>query len=96
MDGSPEEGRSEYKKEERTIYINLNHPQVKAAQKASNYSLDSRQFKEIAYEIAVVEYAIAVQYERSLNEELDAFDALFEVGSIIDRVTRKIALSLSD
>jgi hypothetical protein len=96
VNGSPEEERSEYKKEERTIYINLNHPQVKAAQKASNYSLDSRQFKEITYEIAVVEYAIAVQYERSLNEELDAFDALFEVGSIIDRVTRKIALSLSD
>jgi len=96
VNGSPEENRSEYKKAERTIYINLNHPQVKAAQKASNGSLESRQFKEIAYEIAVVEYAIAVQYERSENEELDAFDALFEVGSIIDRVMRKITLALSD
>lgn len=96
VNGSAEDNRSKYNKEERTIYINPNHPQVKAVQKASNGSLESRQFKEIAYEIAVVEYAIAVQYERSENEELDAFDALYEVGSIIDRVTRKIALSLSD
>ena len=44
----------------------------------------------------MVEYAIAVQYERAHNEELDAFDALFEVSSIIDRVTRKISTSLSD
>ncbi len=94
VNGSPEEERSEYKKEERTIYINLNHPQVKAAQKASNGSLESRQFREIAYEIAVVEYAIAVQYERAENEELDTFDALYEVGSIIDRVSRKITLTL--
>ena len=96
VNGSPEEERSEYKKEERTIYINLNHPQVKAAQKASNGSLESRQFREIAYEIAVVEYAIAVQYERAENEELDTFDALYEVGSIIDRVSRKITLTLSE
>jgi len=96
VDGSPEEPRSEYKKDERTIYINLNHPQIKIAQKASNGSLESRQFKDIVYEVAVVEYAIAVQYERAHNEELDVFDALFEVSSIIDRVTRKIASSLSD
>ena len=96
VDGSPEEPRSEYKKDERTIYINLNHPQIKTAQKASNGSLESRQFKDIVYEVAVVEYAIAVQYERAHNEELDAFDALFEVSSIIDRVTRKISTSLSD
>lgn len=96
VDGSPEENRSEYKKDERTIYINLNHPQVKAAQKSANGSLESRQFKEIAYEIAVVEYAIAVQYERSENEDLDTFDALFEVGSIIDRVMRKITATLSE
>lgn len=96
VNGSPEEERSEYKKDERTIYINLNHPQVKAAQKAANGSLESRQFREVAYEIAVVEYAIAVQYERAENEELDTFDALYEVGSIIDRVSRKIALTLSE
>ena len=95
VEGSPDDDRSEYKKDERTIYINLNHPQVKAAQENSGGALDSRQFKEITYEIAIVEYALAVQYERAENEELDTFDALFEVGSIIDRVTRKITSILS-
>lgn len=94
-EGSPDETRSEYKKDRRTIYININHPQVSSALKASGGSVDSRQFKEIVYEIAVVEYALAVQYERAENEEVDPFDALFEVGSIIDRVTRKTTDLLS-
>jgi len=95
VEGSPDDHRSEYKKDERTIFINLNHPQVKAAQINSGGSIDSKQFKEITFEIAIVEYALAVQYERAENEDLDTFDALFEVGSIIDRVTRKITQSLS-
>ncbi|GIK54944.1 MAG: hypothetical protein HND44_01060 [Chloroflexi bacterium] len=94
-EGSPDDNRSEYKKDTRTIYINLSHPQVSSALKASGGVVDSRQFKEIVYEIAVVEYALAVQYERAESEEVDPFDALFEVGSIIDRVTRKISLLLS-
>ncbi len=56
--------------------------------------MDSKEFKELTYEIAVVEYALAVQYERAENEDLDTFDALFEVGSIVDRVTRKITETL--
>ena len=94
VEGSPDDRRSEYKKDEKTIYINLNHPQVKSAQETSGGALDSKQFKEVTYEIAIVEYALAVQYERAENEELDAFDALFEVGSIIDRVTRKITQTI--
>lgn len=94
-EGSPEDNRSEYKKDTRTIYINLDHPQVSSALKASGGSVDSRQFKEIVYEIAVVEYALGVQYERAENEEVDPFDALFEVGTIINRVTRKITQLLS-
>lgn len=94
-EGAINDKRSEYKKDTRTIYINLNHPQVSSALKASGGTVDSRHFKEIVYEIAVVEYALAVQYERAENEEVDPFDALFEVGSIIDRVTRKITRVLS-
>ena len=94
-EGSPEDNRSEYKKDTRTIYINLNHPQVSSALKASGGSVDSRQFKEIVYEIAVVEYALAVQYERAETEELDTLDTLFEVGYIINRVARRIAQLLS-
>jgi len=90
IEGSPEDKRSEYKKDERTIYINLNHPQIVAAKNNANGILDSKEFRGLTYEIAVVEYALAVQYERAENEDLDTFDALFEVGSIVDRVTRKI------
>ena len=94
IEGSPEDKRSEYKKDERTIYINLNHPQIVAAKNNASGILDSKEFKELTYEIAVVEYALAVQYERAENEDLDTFDALFEVGSIVDRVTRKITEAL--
>jgi hypothetical protein len=95
VEGSLEDNRSEYKKDNRIIYINLNHPQVSSALKASGGSVDSRQFKEIVYEIAVVEYALAVQYERAEAEEVDPHDALFEVGFIINRVTRRLTEILS-
>jgi hypothetical protein len=39
-------------------------------------------------EVAAVEYAQAVQLERfNQGEQIDAADALFEVGATIDRVT---------
>jgi hypothetical protein len=94
-EGSPEENRSEYKKDTRTIYINLNHPQVSSALSATGGLVEARQFKEIVYEIAVVEYALAVQYERAETEEVDPHDALFEVGFIINRVSRKITQLLT-
>jgi len=104
IEGNPEDNRSSYDKNSRTIYINLNHPQVMSALKASGGpveskqfneivggSVETKQFNEIVYEIAVVEYALGVQYERIENEkEIDPFDALFEIGRIINRLTRKI------
>lgn len=91
IEGNPEDNRSSYNKESRTIYMNLNHPQVRSALNTSGGSVESKQFNEIIFEIAIVEYALGVQYERIENEdEVDPFDALFEIGRIINRLTRKI------
>ena len=91
-----EEYRSKYVKDACTIYINLDHLQVASILKSNNYSFESKQFLEIAYEIATVEYAQAVQYERlSKGEEIPVEDALFNVRDIIDRLTRKFALIFS-
>jgi len=90
IEGTPEEKRSEFKKEDRTIYINLKHPQVESVLKSSGGSVESRQFKETIYEIAIVEYSLAVQNERAENEDLDPFDAIFDIRDIIDRLTKKI------
>jgi hypothetical protein len=96
IEGSVEEARSKYQKDSRTIYINLKHPQIAAALKSSNGSVDARQFKEIVYEIAAVQYALAVQYERADSEGIDAFEALYDTEQIINRVTRKITPLVSD
>lgn len=90
IEGTPEDKRSEFKKEDRTIYINLKHPQVESVLKSSGGSVESRQFKETIYEIAIVEYSLAVQNERAENEDLDPFDAIFDIRDIIDRLTKKI------
>ncbi len=87
--------RSEYQPDLRTIFINLDHPQVASALKAGGGSVESRQFKEMVYEIAAVEYALAVQYERAGQEDLDPFEALFEIHDIIDRISRRFSTALT-
>ena len=89
--------RSKYDREERTIYINLDHPQVSVALEASGNALESKQFRTIAYEIAGVEYAQAIPFERlEMGEEMDAPEALFSVRDTIDRITRKFAEAMRD
>jgi len=93
---TPEYQRSRYDRETRIIYINLDHPQVAAALEATGGALESRQFRSIAYEIAGVEYAQAIPFERlEIGEEMDAAEALFSVRETIDRITRKFAEAMS-
>jgi uncharacterized protein with HEPN domain len=48
-------------------------------------------FRQVAFEIAVVEYAQAIQFERfESGESFDAADAVFSIGEVIDRVSRKL------
>lgn len=87
--------RSKYERDEHRILINLDHPQVSYALKEGGGSLDSRHFLSTVYEVAAVEYAQAIPFERiQQGEQVDAADALFAVSDTIDRITRRFALSL--
>lgn len=81
--------RSKYDHESRTIYVNLDHPQIATALQQSDSSVDSPNFLEMAFEVAVVEYAQALQFERiASGEAFDAGEAVYSIGEIIDRLSR--------
>ena len=85
-----EENRSRYAGDTKTIFINLDHPQIASAFETGGNSTDSREFREVCYEVAAVEYAIALPYEKLEKEELyPAEDALYDVKETIDRVTKR-------
>lgn len=87
--------RSQYKRDEHKILINLDHPQVALALKEGDGSQDSRHFLAMVYEVAAVEYAQTIPFERiQQGEQVDAADALFAVGDTVDRVTRRFAAVL--
>lgn len=83
--------RAKYVSEERTIYINLDHPQVAAAK--STVGIDDIGFKRLSYEIAFVEYAIALAQELAARDEyIDLTDPIYDIRETINRVAAKSAL----
>ena len=92
---TPQEPRSRYDGAEKTIYINLDHLQIASALQASGGKTTGKPFREMCYEVAAVEYAMALEYERIGQGEVDlAEDALFNFRTSIDRVMNRIALIL--
>ena len=88
-----ENHRSRYERDTRTIVINLDHPQIAGAYNASGRNTEARQFLEISYEVAVVEYAQAIPFEK-IDQEGDhyqASEALYDVRETINRVTRRFS-----
>ncbi len=80
--------RSHYEKNSRTIVINLDHPQIARTIKEGG-SIESKQFKEITSEIALVEYAIALGHEKLRRDEFyPGQDALYDIRETINRVSR--------
>lgn len=80
--------RSHYDVDIRVITINLDHPQiVRALNEGGNF--ESKQFKEITFEIAFVEYSIALGQER-LNHDpfYQASSAFFDLRETLNRVSR--------
>ena len=55
--------RSHYDKETRTIFVNLDHPQIARAARDGG-GIDGKQFREMTYEIVFVEYAIDLVHEK--------------------------------
>ena len=93
--GSPTLPRSRYETNDKTIYINLDHPQIANALQASNGNTAGKQFREMSYEIAAIEYSLALQYETMAeHDSYDAFAALDELRHTVNRITRRIIQSI--
>lgn len=83
-------GRAVYHRDDRTIFINLDHPQIAAAAKA--HGTEDPVFRRLAYEVAFSEYAIALAMELDLREEFyDPQEAIVEVRETIHRIARAAA-----
>lgn len=80
--------RAQYFSAERTIYINLDHPQLVAAR--GLHSIDDPVFRRLAIEVAFSEYAIALASELAARDEyMDFSDPIFVVRETLNRVARR-------
>jgi len=85
-----EAARAVYQREKRTIFVNLDHPQIAAALKG--HGVDDPVFRRLAYEVAFSEYAIALAVELDRREEfLEPQDAIVEIRETIHRIARMAA-----
>ena len=81
------EARAKYERDERTIYINLDHPQLKAAMGVAG--TEDIAFKRLAYEVAFTEYALALAREMVwAGQYYETEEPLIEVRDTINRVSR--------
>lgn len=85
-----ESARAIYQREKRTIYVNLDHPQIALALKG--HGVEDPVFRRLAYEVAFSEYAIALAVELDHREEfIDPTDAIVEIRETIHRIARAAA-----
>ena len=76
-----QERRAVYEPERRTIFVNLDHPQIAAAKGGG--SVDEPTFRRLACEVALTEYAIALAQELAAQDEVaEPAEALFEVAML--------------
>jgi hypothetical protein len=90
----PNEKRAKYDRDNRTIYINLEHPRiaVEIANSKTRSPVDDPNFLRMAYEIAFTEYAIALAQELSNAQFFfDPQDALVEVRQTLDDLSKAFA-----
>ncbi len=75
---------------ERTIYVNIDHPQLLAAK--GKKSVEDPLFQRLAYEVAFSEYCIALAHElNQRNEYIDTSDPIVAIRESINRIARKAA-----
>ena len=90
-----ESHRAQYVRDERTIYINLDHPQLEAAR--ANRPIDDPVFRRLAYEVAFSEYAVALASELAARDEyIDPSDPIYDIRETLNRVARRGARLYSD
>lgn len=79
-----------YDADTKTIYLNLDPPQLEAALKLGG--LDSVAFRQVCYELAFVEYAMALCVERAgRDNSFSGEEALYDMRDTVDRITRRLA-----
>jgi hypothetical protein len=84
------EKRAVYVAAERTIVVNLDHPQIAAAKGAG--TVEQTPFRRLALEVALTEYAVALAQLLAGSDELvEPSEALYHVRDSIDRLSRKAA-----
>jgi len=82
--------RAIYQAETRTIYINLDHPQIAAAKQGR--SAEDPTFRRLAYEVAFSEYSVALASELdNRGEYVDPSDPIVDIRETINRVARQAA-----
>lgn len=85
-----ESPRASYVSAERTIYVNLDHPQIRAAKGSG--SVNDPVFRRLAYEVAFAEYSIALATEMDNNGEfIEPSDAMVEIREALNRMARHAA-----
>lgn len=86
----PLDKRAVYKDRERTIFVNLDHPQVEAAR--GGRRIDDPVFRRLAYEVAFTEYAVALASLMANEDQyIDTLEPIRDIRETIDRVTRAAA-----
>lgn len=86
-----DEMRAKYVRDERTIFVNLDHPQLLAAKTSANE--DQRLFRQLSYEIAFSEYAIALASELDREGEyIEPSDAIVDMRVTVNRLARRGAV----
>jgi hypothetical protein len=82
--------RASYASPQRTIYVNLEHPQIRTAKGSG--SVDDPVFRRLAYEVAFSEYAIALAHEMDQNGEfIEPSEAMVEIRDTLNRMARRAA-----
>lgn len=83
-----ESNRALYVTDDRTIYINLDHPQLVTAR--ADGSLEDPVFLQLAYEVAFSEYAVALTSElERRGEYIDPSDPIVAIRETLNRVARR-------
>lgn len=90
MNMGNEEARAKYERDQRTIFVNLDHPQIKAA--LGSGGSDDPIFRRLAYEVAFSEYAIALASEMAaVSYYLDVSEPIVDIRETLNRLARRAA-----
>jgi hypothetical protein len=85
-----DQDRAKYFRDERTIFINLDHPQLEEA--LAGGGVEDVAFRRLAYEVAFAEYSLALSQEMAqAGHFMDIFEPLTEARYTLNRITRSAA-----